>query len=654
MICGYKISGRLPLRGEMFAHAKVAAALVGLAMGVLLAVSPVAQADQRPLISLSPDFDYSQLCVVSRTPPQPRNWAKWDGKSAGNVSLEAMLQDAQTLYSPLSRYARSPATAARLSLYLSQQAFSGSGRALYLYGRILADSAAASSHVDEVVQSEREAMKRGVAEAGTFLGKLYRKGDIVAVDLKAAQSYLVAAATAGDVAADLELARLYTRDPQLADGPDTAPLLLSRVIARMSANLGKGDCTVLNGFAEMMVDPELGLNDPQASVQWLQAAIRTGDLRAISALAKRYLEGGKGVEVDRQQAAELLRRAASMGHSASRLTLADLLLSNIADSRARDEAFRLLGQEEERGNPAAYQMHAANYRGAYGTPPDPVLELQNLQKAALLPDVDLRVVERLGLVYARGIGAPANLLLAKQTLVRAADMGSARAAFELYTLSSGPTPSISLDLLPLDYLREASDGGLASAMRELSSLYACGAGVDKDAAQARRWLEKAALAGDSESLMALAEAAFREKRPESDVVGFGFLQKAATGGDVEAMMLVSLAYRDGRGTDAGCCRQSSIGADRQLTADAGIAVLTEARTLLVPREAGRSAMRLKARSMLDKAASTAVPICYSSLESFTLTAILHSMWTGLEPPLCLSRPLKKGASRPCCALSISR
>jgi len=600
-------------------------AAVGIATISLLASD--ALAGQRPVIPLSPDFDYSQICASNAGPPQPHNWAQWDGKSAGSVSLDAMLQDAQTLYSPVSRYARSPATAARLSLYLSQQAFPGSGRALYLYGRILADTNTVSSHVDEILKSETEAFKRGVPEAGTFLGKLYRKGELVPANLKIAQSYLLAAANAGDSGADLELARLYAREPQVTDTPDAGALQLSRILARMSENLGKGDCSVLTGFADILVDPDLGLDDPQASTRWLQAAVRIGDLRAISTLAKRYMQGGKGVDVDRERAAELFRQAAAMGHSASRLALADLLLSDGVAAKGQNEAFKLLAQEGERGNPAAYQMQAAFYRGSYGTPTDPALERRNLEKAAKLDDVDLRALERLGSVYASGSGGPMNLELAKQTLVRAADLGSARAAFELYNLASGPAPAVMLQKMPLDYLQEASDGGLASAMRELSSLYACGAGVDKDAVKARTWLEKAAAAGDSESLMMLADAAFKRHDPKSNAVGFGFLQKAAARGDVEAMMRVSLAYRDGRGT-ARDVADSEDWRRQAVAADAGIAVLTEARTLLVP-ESGQERDALKARSMLDKAASDG---------SADLLFELGKLYADSDPALDMDRP----------------
>ncbi len=621
------ISERLISTCDAIAPAKMPTVLVAFAIAAISLLASDALAGQRPAIPLSPDFDYSQICVANTGPAQPRDWAQWDGKSAGNVSLDAMLQDAQTLYSPFSRYARSPATAARLSLYLSQQAFPGSGRAFYLYGRILAESNTASSHFDQIFQSETEALKRGVPEAGTFLGKLYRRGELVPADLKVAQSYLVAAANAGDRAADLELARLYMREPQLTDRSDDGPLQLGRVLARMSENLGKGDCSVLNGFAEILVDPDLGLDDPEGSARWLRAAVRVGDLRAISTLAKRYMEGDKGVAVDRQSAAELLRQAAAMGHSASRLSLADLILSDSVDGKGRAEAFKLLAQEEERGNPAAYQMQAAFYRGSYGTPADPALERRNLEKAAALDDVDLRVLDRLGSVYANGSGGPVNLELAKQTLVRSAGLGSARAAFELYSLASGQAPAMVLDRMPLDYLKEASDGGLASAMRERSSLYACGAGVDKDAVKARTWLEKAAAAGDSESLMMLADAAFKEQHADSDAVGFGFLQKAAARGDVEAMMRVSLAYRDGRGT-AQDVAASEEWRRQAVAADGGIAVLAEARTLLVP-ENGQERDALKARSMLEKAASSG---------SADLLFELGKLYADTDPALDMDRP----------------
>ncbi len=52
--------------------------------------------------------------------------------------------------------------------------------------------------------------------------------------------------------------------------------------------------------------------------------MKLGDVRAMSTLARRYLQDN-GVAANQQQAIGLLRQASALGHSASRLTLADLL-----------------------------------------------------------------------------------------------------------------------------------------------------------------------------------------------------------------------------------------------------------------------------------------------------------------------------------------
>lgn len=555
------------------------------------------------LIPLSADFDYSRICVAPPAVPAPRNWARWDGKSPG-TSPDDMLRDAQTLFNPYSGYQRSPATAKRIALYLSQVPFAGAGRALHLYGRILADDNDATLHADEIVRVETEAIKRGTIEAGTFLGRLYREGKVMPADSKKAQAYLTAAANAGDPSAELELARLYYRNPQLADATDASRLYLNRAISKMSERLGAGDCTVLTGFAEILIDADLGQGDQQASAQWLQAAVKLGDIRAISTLARRYLQESN-IDGKQQQAIELFRQAAALGHSSSRLTLADLLLSTSPQGSGKNEALKLLNQETERNNARAYEMKAAFYRGAYGAGVDPGLELQSLQKAAALPDVGVPTLERLGIIYARGSAGTPNFELAKQTLVKAADLGSSPAAFELYNLASGEKPSIKLDRDPLEYLKTAADDGLGVAMGKLSSLYSCGMGVERDRTKARSWLEKAAAAGNAASLTTLADEARAKRNSEGAVAAFGFLMQAAEQGDVEAMMRTSLAYRDASGT-AQDLAAAQVWRQRAISTDAGSAALTEARTLLSP-DVAEKRNSVSARAVLEASASTGNP-----------------------------------------------
>ncbi|WP_028744974.1 tetratricopeptide repeat protein [Rhizobium mesoamericanum] len=568
-----------------------------------LATNAIAATAAQTLIPLSPDFDYSHICVQPPAVPAPRNWNRWDGKSQSTLSPDDMLRDAQTLFDPYSLYQRSPATAERIALYLSQVPFAGAGRALHLYARILADDDNASLHADDIVRVETEAIKRGTIEAGTFLGRLYREGRIVPADPKKSQTYLTAAANAGDPNAEVELARLYYRNPQIAESGDASRLYLNRAVSKMSERLGTGDCSVLTGFADILVDPDLGLDDQQGAAQWLQAAVKLGDVRAMSTLARRYLQDSDAA--NRQQAMTLLRQASALGHSASRLTLADLLLSTSPEGSSKNEAFKLLAQEAERGNPRAFEMKAAYYRGTYGTEANPGLELQSLQKAAALPDVNLRTLEQLGIMYARGSAGAPNFELAKQTLVRAADLGSPRSAFELYNLASGEKPSIRLDKDPLTYLKAAADHGLGVAMSELSSLYSCGEGVEKDRAKAHVWLEKAAAAGNAASLLTLADEASAKRTYDGNAIAFKFLMQAAEQGDVEAMMRVSLSYRDGRGTT-----KDAAAADawykRAMTADAGVATLTEAQAVLSP-DAPEERDAIRARTMLEASTQSGNP-----------------------------------------------
>ena len=589
-------------------EARTGRPLFGLAVTAILALcapilSTEATAAPGTLIPLSPDFDYSHLCVAPPAVPAPRNWSSWNGKSAGTMSPDDMLRDAQTLFNPYSRFTRSPATAERIARYLTEVPFAGSGRALHLYGRILADKDDASLHGDEIVKVETEAIRRGTIEAGTFLGRLYREGSVIPADAAKALSYLTAAANAGDPAADLELARLYFRNPQLSSNPDESRVYLNRAVAKLSERLGTGDCSVLTAFADIMTDADLGLDDRAGSAQWLQAAVKLGDDRAMSTLARRYLQ--ETDDASRQQATDLLRQASALGHSASRLTLADLLLSTSPEGSGRTEAFNLLAAEAERNNPRAYEMKAAYYRGGYGAGVDAGLEQQNLEKAAALPDANLKTLERLGTLYAGGSASAADFERARKVFMKAVDRGSSLSAFELYKLSSGDKPSIKLDEDPLAYLKTAADRGLGVAMSELSSLYSCGAGVERNPEIAHSWLEKAAAAGNAASLLALADEAAAKRTDAGRAASLDFLKQAAEQGDVEAMMRISLSYRDGLGTQKDG-EAAEAWHKRAVTSDPGVAALIEARSLLSP-DAPEKRDAVKARAILETAAPTGNP-----------------------------------------------
>ncbi len=64
--------------------------------------------------------------------------------------------------------------------------------------------------------------------------------------------------------------------------------------------------------------------DPAAAVQWLKKASDQGHGAAIDALASAYLEGGLGLDKDRAQALELLRRGAALGYEPARRRLTAL------------------------------------------------------------------------------------------------------------------------------------------------------------------------------------------------------------------------------------------------------------------------------------------------------------------------------------------
>jgi len=94
-------------------------------------------------------------------------------------------------------------------------------------------------------------------------------------------------------------------------------------------------------------------------------------------------------------------------------------------------------------------------------------------------------------------------------------------------------------------LTEKANTGDIKAIRELSTAYLEGNGVEQDFTEAFEWMEKAAELGDAESQSDLADVLHNmEKHEES----FQWMQKAAEQGFPRAQYNLGCLYRDGIGT----------------------------------------------------------------------------------------------------------
>ena len=136
-------------------------------------------------------------------------------------------------------------------------------------------------------------------------------------------------------------------------------------------------------------------------------------------------------------------------------------------------------------------------------PPDvPADRLAYYQKAADAGNAEAQL--QLGILYAKGEGAPQDYAVAAKWFRAAADGGSARAQYDLGVLyERGRGVPVDLAESAKWYLK-AAEGKYPLAQFNLAVCYTKGQGVRKDLAEAALWYRRAALQGVTQGMVNLA------------------------------------------------------------------------------------------------------------------------------------------------------
>ena len=106
------------------------------------------------------------------------------------------------------------------------------------------------------------------------------------------------------------------------------------------------------------------------------------------------------------------------------------------------------------------------------------------------------------------------------------------------------------DSQAVNWYRKAADGGNASGMGELGSMYQTGRGVEQDGWQAMRWYRKAAEGGDTTAMRNLGE--LYERGPDIEIdyrQSLSWYTKAAGASDALSMVNLGRLYASGRGVE---------------------------------------------------------------------------------------------------------
>ena len=301
-----------------------------------------------------------------------------------------------------------------------------------------------------------------------------------------------------------------------------------------------------------------------------------GEPAALHALGRCY-ELGSGTLANPATALKWYTRAGHAGHLPSIARLGEIHLSGLARPDTTSEGVAAQLSAPKGGSTLFQQLFPAGL----SVEPDATAAAQWNQAGALAGDAECQA--RLGYQYAKGLGLPQNLLLARKWFRRAANANSALGALGMGLLTLDhygvaprhydPKPwlesaiklgdtgaTLALGLYLLDHpseapperagqlLLKAAKDGHPFAMLKVGECYATGTlGLKQDEPAAELWLRRAATKGVPNAAVRLLRllAAQPERNDQELAV---LAREAADAGNSEAQYLMGVFCLEGQGT----------------------------------------------------------------------------------------------------------
>jgi len=182
---------------------------------------------------------------------------------------------------------------------------------------LAADPDRAAYLADIAIRSLVQKARAGSGSAAKLLGRLYRDGDFVVMDLTSARRWFQRSGELGDPGGMHDLARLVL-------ATETDPVQHRRALAwlRRAVSLGHGGAMTAIGRFHLAEKYGLNRND---AVIWFERGVEALHAGAMEELARLYAAGDL-VTRDMTRALDLAERGAELGHRGSQTLLTDLRL----------------------------------------------------------------------------------------------------------------------------------------------------------------------------------------------------------------------------------------------------------------------------------------------------------------------------------------
>lgn len=387
-------------------------------------------------------------------------------------------------------------------------------------GQIAAGEDETRKLVAETVAAFEGLAARGDDSAMLALARLYRDGLVGTPDKKKMEGWYRRAIAAGNLAAAIELGRIWAR-PDSGRPPRDALALLEQVVKynelAVAATIGD-------------VYERLG-NDREAVIWYQKAAADPKPHRGIYLkLAKAYTSG-RGLGQNASAALIWYKKAAAMGsvNATEQVIRAYARGIGVAPDPAEADRWmeRLFARRPDRIYPMA-KLFAAGVEMPQSLPKAFALALRAAENG------DVRAMRYVAKAYDKGVGIVADVAEANRWYARAgisrsvgsgkkkmsplhmeaesyeikgdsakafalysklAEQGDSTAMLRVassYSTGVGATQNIGK---AYDWYRRAAEAGNAEAQYHLGLGYARGFGVDKNIDMAKKWLEKASVGG---------------------------------------------------------------------------------------------------------------------------------------------------------------
>lgn len=296
----------------------------------------------------------------------------------------------------------------------------------------------------------RRAAEGGLAAAPARLGWLYETGRGTKADAAEAVRWYRKSADQGEAAGQAALAWLYLTGRGVKKDVREAARLY-----RLAAD--QGNLRAAHQLGWMLINGEGVARDTDKGVALLYKAVESGDPVALSSIGLLHARG-IGKTKDLAQAAKWYRRAADKGHAASQVYLAELYARGLGvkkdEAKAAEWLRKAVNRDDLKQVPRdGWYLLGVLHEFGTGVSKDPA-EARRLYRLAA-NEKHPAASYRLARLYRDGVGGPAH----------------AGNAFKR--------------------MRAAAEAGFAPAMTDLAAMYDAGKGTTRDAAEARRWREKA-------------------------------------------------------------------------------------------------------------------------------------------------------------------